>query len=108
MHEHLYARRASRVAWRRGRHGEAWRRRRPEWCGPEQSRCRRACPVTFDELEQEVATLQHLAGEYFGLTRKHERLRVRREAGRSPCSISAVVAIYGHQMPGSAVSRRQF
>lgn len=28
--------------------------------------------MKIDELEQEVATLQHLAGEYFRLTRKYE------------------------------------
>ena len=34
-----------------------------------------AAPIvmTIDELEHEVASLQHLAGEYFRLTRKYER-----------------------------------
>ena len=36
--------------------------------------------MTIDELEQEVATLQHLAGEYFRLTRKYERWAVSRAA----------------------------
>lgn len=34
--------------------------------------------LTIEELEQEVATLQHLAGEYFRLSRKHERWAVSR------------------------------
>lgn len=34
--------------------------------------------MTIDELEQEVATLQHLAGEYFRLSRKYERWAVTR------------------------------
>lgn len=36
--------------------------------------------MTIDELEQEVAALQHLAGEYFRLTRKYERWAVSRQA----------------------------
>lgn len=35
--------------------------------------------MTIDELEQEVAALQHLAGEYFRLTRKYERWAVSRQ-----------------------------
>lgn len=36
--------------------------------------------MTIDELEQQVATLQHLAGEYFRLARKYERWAVSRAA----------------------------
>lgn len=36
--------------------------------------------MTIDELEGEVAKLQHLAGEYFRLTRKYERWAVSRAA----------------------------
>lgn len=35
--------------------------------------------MTINELEQEVAALQHLAGEYFRLTRKYERWAVSRQ-----------------------------
>ena len=33
------------AGWRTGRHGAAWRRRRPERRGPGRSQCRHACPV---------------------------------------------------------------
>ena len=41
-----------------------------------------AAPVvmTIDELEHEVASLQHLAGEYFRPTRKYERWATARPA----------------------------
>lgn len=39
-----------------------------------------ATVMTIEDLEQEVAALQHLAGEYFRLTRKYERWVVTRSA----------------------------
>lgn len=39
-----------------------------------------ATVMTIDELEQEIATLQHLSGEYFRLTRKYERWAATRAA----------------------------